>query len=126
MTYDNEFLEGLVKSGTMILISEIGDKTFFIAAIMAMRHSRLTVRPVPPIPAEFTRLVDATFDYHTDRKQVCAYLARLCAAAVAAGDVVVARDFSPLPRSGRTARARRPRLDHLAGTRLARCWPPCS
>ena len=56
MTYDNEFLEGLVKSGTMILISEIGDKTFFIAAIMAMRHSRLTVRPVPPIPAEFTRL----------------------------------------------------------------------
>ena len=39
-----EFLEGLVKSGTMILISEIGDKTFFIAAIMAMRHPRTTVR----------------------------------------------------------------------------------
>ena len=38
-----EFAEGLVKSGTMILISEIGDKTFFIAAIMAMRHSRATV-----------------------------------------------------------------------------------
>ena len=45
MTHDNEFLEGLVKSGMMILLSEIGDKTFFIAAIMAMRHSRLTVRP---------------------------------------------------------------------------------
>jgi hypothetical protein len=43
-----EFLEGLVKSGTMILISEIGDKTFFIAAIMAMRHPRSTVRPVAP------------------------------------------------------------------------------
>mmetsp|Transcript_313 Transcript_313/g.1213 ORF Transcript_313/g.1213 Transcript_313/m.1213 type:complete len:127 (-) Transcript_313:158-538(-) len=43
MTLDNEFLEGLVKSGMMILLSEIGDKTFFIAAIMAMRHSRLTV-----------------------------------------------------------------------------------
>lgn len=27
----------------MMLVSEIGDKTFFIAAIMAMRHSRLTV-----------------------------------------------------------------------------------
>lgn len=40
-----EFLEGLFKSGTMILISEIGDKTFFIAAIMAMRHARTTVRP---------------------------------------------------------------------------------
>ena len=47
MTLDNEFLEGLVKSGMMILLSEIGDKTFFIAAIMAMRHSRLTVRPLP-------------------------------------------------------------------------------
>lgn len=47
MTHDNEFLEGLVKSGMMILLSEIGDKTFFIAAIMAMRHSRLTVRPLP-------------------------------------------------------------------------------
>ena len=34
------FLEGAVKSGTMILISEIGDKTFFIAAIMAMRCGR--------------------------------------------------------------------------------------
>ena len=40
----------------MILVSELGDETFIIAAIMAMRHSRLTVRPVPPIPAEFTRL----------------------------------------------------------------------
>jgi len=28
----------------MILASEIGDKTFFIAAILAMNHSRLTVR----------------------------------------------------------------------------------
>ena len=43
MTDAGEFLEGMVKSGTMILISEIGDKTFFIAAIMAMRHSRATV-----------------------------------------------------------------------------------
>ena len=43
MTSTAEFFEGAVKSGTMILISEIGDKTFFIAAIMAMRHSRATV-----------------------------------------------------------------------------------
>lgn len=27
----------------MIIVSELGDKTFFIAAIMAMRHSRSTV-----------------------------------------------------------------------------------
>ena len=43
MTSTATFLEGAVKSGTMILISEIGDKTFFIAAIMAMRHSRSVV-----------------------------------------------------------------------------------
>ena len=38
-------LQGFLKSWGMILASEIGDKTFFIAAIMAMKHSRLTVRP---------------------------------------------------------------------------------
>ena len=43
MSSTAEFFEGAVKSGTLILISEIGDKTFFIAAIMAMRHSRATV-----------------------------------------------------------------------------------
>lgn len=39
------FIEGFLKSWGVILASEIGDKTFFIAAIMAMRHARLTVRP---------------------------------------------------------------------------------
>ncbi|KAF8122980.1 hypothetical protein EV363DRAFT_1358214 [Boletus edulis] len=33
----------LIRSFTMILFSEIGDKTFLIAAILAMRHSRLLV-----------------------------------------------------------------------------------
>ncbi|CAM6095368.1 unnamed protein product [Calypogeia fissa] len=32
--------EGFVKATAMILVSEIGDKTFFIAALMAMRHPR--------------------------------------------------------------------------------------
>jgi hypothetical protein len=36
--------EGFLRSASMILASEIGDKTFFIAAILAMNHSRLTVR----------------------------------------------------------------------------------
>jgi putative Ca2+/H+ antiporter (TMEM165/GDT1 family) len=36
--------EGFLRSASMILASEIGDKTFFIAAIMAMSQSRLTVR----------------------------------------------------------------------------------
>ncbi|GFH30798.1 GDT1 family protein [Haematococcus lacustris] len=37
------FYEGFAKSFLTILISEIGDKTFFIAAVMAMRNPRTTV-----------------------------------------------------------------------------------
>merc|ERR1739838_84729 len=41
---DNEkFRDGMVSSFTMILLAEIADKTFFIAAIMAMRYSKLVV-----------------------------------------------------------------------------------
>jgi len=36
-------LEVFVRSFMMIIFSEIGDKTFLIAAILAMRHSRLAV-----------------------------------------------------------------------------------
>ncbi|CAL1530891.1 unnamed protein product [Lymnaea stagnalis] len=34
---------GFIASLSVIIVSELGDKTFFIAAIMAMTHSRLTV-----------------------------------------------------------------------------------
>lgn len=36
-------IHAFVAAFSVILVSEIGDKTFFIAAIMAMRHPRLTV-----------------------------------------------------------------------------------
>jgi len=36
-------LEALVRSFAMIIFSEIGDKTFLIAAILAMRHPRIVV-----------------------------------------------------------------------------------
>lgn len=36
-------VQGFLKSWGMILVSEIGDKTFFIAAIMAMKNPRSTV-----------------------------------------------------------------------------------
>ncbi|KAK7196475.1 membrane protein [Novymonas esmeraldas] len=36
-------LDGFLSSLSMILVSEIGDKTFFIACLMAMRHPKLTV-----------------------------------------------------------------------------------
>lgn len=38
-----DFLPAFISSVSMILVSEIGDKTFFIAAIMAMRHNRIVV-----------------------------------------------------------------------------------
>lgn len=40
---DVHFGQAFIASLSMILVSELGDKTFFIAAIMAMQHSRLTV-----------------------------------------------------------------------------------
>lgn len=40
---DLGFIHAFVASLSVIIVSELGDKTFFIAAIMAMRHSRLVV-----------------------------------------------------------------------------------
>ena len=37
------FVHAFVASLSVIIVSELGDKTFFIAAILAMRHSRITV-----------------------------------------------------------------------------------
>lgn len=37
------FIHGFVAAVSVIIVSELGDKTFFIAAIMAMRHPRITV-----------------------------------------------------------------------------------
>jgi len=38
-----EFTPAFMASFLMILVSEVGDKTFFIAAVMAMKNARLTV-----------------------------------------------------------------------------------
>lgn len=42
-TLDYSFLHAFIASISVIIVSELGDKTFFIAAIMAMRHSRLII-----------------------------------------------------------------------------------
>ena len=42
-TVTNNFVSATMNSLFMILVTEIGDKTFFIAAILAMRHGRLVV-----------------------------------------------------------------------------------
>jgi len=41
--WSNVSLEGFWASFSMIIVSEIGDKTFFIAAVLAMKHSRFIV-----------------------------------------------------------------------------------
>eukprot|EP01061_Rhynchopus_euleeides_P009994 TRINITY_DN19317_c0_g1_i1.p1 TRINITY_DN19317_c0_g1~~TRINITY_DN19317_c0_g1_i1.p1 ORF type:complete len:292 (+),score=91.13 TRINITY_DN19317_c0_g1_i1:46-921(+) len=41
--YSGSWTEGFVASWFMILVSEIGDKTFFIACLMAMRNDRTVV-----------------------------------------------------------------------------------
>uniref|UniRef100_A0A915CH04 GDT1 family protein n=1 Tax=Parascaris univalens TaxID=6257 RepID=A0A915CH04_PARUN len=42
-TADVSFYHAILASFSVIIVSELGDKTWFIAAIMAMRHSRLTI-----------------------------------------------------------------------------------
>ena len=37
------FIHAFIAALSVIIVSEIGDKTFFIAAILAMKHSRLIV-----------------------------------------------------------------------------------
>ncbi len=39
----NTFFNATMNSLFLILATELGDKTFFIAAVLAMRHARLTV-----------------------------------------------------------------------------------
>jgi putative Ca2+/H+ antiporter (TMEM165/GDT1 family) len=39
----NNFINATINSLMMILVTEIGDKTFFIAAVLAMRNGRLIV-----------------------------------------------------------------------------------
>lgn len=39
----NDNVQALIQAFSMIIVSEIGDKTFLIAAILAMRHPRITV-----------------------------------------------------------------------------------
>merc|ERR1719290_937701 len=40
---DDDFIHGFLAALSVIIVSELGDKTFFIAAIMAMKNPRLTV-----------------------------------------------------------------------------------
>ena len=43
LSVSQAFVHAFVASISVIIVSELGDKTFFIAAIMAMKHARSTV-----------------------------------------------------------------------------------
>ncbi|XP_075234633.1 putative divalent cation/proton antiporter TMEM165 isoform X2 [Lycorma delicatula] len=57
------FLHAFVASLSVIVVSEIGDKTFFIAAIMAMKHSRLTVFAGAISALAFMTVLSVVFGY---------------------------------------------------------------
>jgi len=62
---DDRFLHGFLASLSVIIVSELGDKTFFIAAIMAMKHSRLTVFSGAVISLAIMHVMASFFGYAT-------------------------------------------------------------
>ena len=56
-----KFLEGFAKSASMIVLSEIGDKTFFIAALLAVRHARAVVQKALAAPCGRVKIKTKSF-----------------------------------------------------------------
>jgi len=72
LKYDNSgvlqksgFVSGFVSSLSMIIVSELGDKTFFIAAVMAMKHPRVTVFSGAITALAFMTILSALFGFVT-------------------------------------------------------------
>ncbi|EDO28717.1 predicted protein, partial [Nematostella vectensis] len=59
------FIHGFAAAISMIIVSELGDKTFFIAAIMSMRHSRLVVFSGAMMALGFMTILSAVLGYAT-------------------------------------------------------------
>ncbi|XP_034036395.1 transmembrane protein 165 [Thalassophryne amazonica] len=59
------FIHAFVASISVIIVSELGDKTFFIAAIMAMRYSRLTVLAGAMLALGLMTCLSVLFGYAT-------------------------------------------------------------
>ncbi|XP_034249767.1 transmembrane protein 165 isoform X2 [Thrips palmi] len=57
------FIHAFVAAISVIVVSELGDKTFFIAAIMAMRHPRLTVFLGAASALAFMTVLSAVFGW---------------------------------------------------------------
>ncbi|KAJ7986484.1 hypothetical protein DPEC_G00340360 [Dallia pectoralis] len=62
---DLGFIHAFVAAISVIVVSELGDKTFFIAAIMAMRYNRLTVLLGAMLALGFMTCLSVMFGYAT-------------------------------------------------------------
>ncbi|XP_048879045.1 transmembrane protein 165 isoform X1 [Brienomyrus brachyistius] len=62
---DLGFIHGFAASFSVIIVSELGDKTFFIAAIMAMRYNRLTVLAGAILALSLMTCLSVLFGYAT-------------------------------------------------------------
>ncbi|KAK7081528.1 hypothetical protein SK128_024019 [Halocaridina rubra] len=60
---DLNFMHAFVAALSMIIVTELGDKTFFIAAIMAMNHPRLTVFAGAMTALTIMHVLSAMFGY---------------------------------------------------------------
>ncbi|KAK3860363.1 hypothetical protein Pcinc_033581 [Petrolisthes cinctipes] len=57
------FMHAFVAALSMIIVTELGDKTFFIAAIMAMNHPRVTVFTGAMLALTVMHIMSAFFGY---------------------------------------------------------------
>lgn len=62
---DDDFLHGFLASLSVIIVSELGDKTFFIAAILAMKNPRLTVFAGAILSLAMMHVLASFFGYAT-------------------------------------------------------------
>lgn len=62
---DLGFIHAFVAAISVIIVSELGDKTFFIAAIMAMRYNRLTVLAGAMLALALMTCLSVLFGYAT-------------------------------------------------------------
>jgi len=62
---DDAFIHGFLAALSVIIVSELGDKTFFIAAIMAMKNPRLTVFAGAITSLAFMHVMASFFGYAT-------------------------------------------------------------
>lgn len=67
---NNDFIHGLTASFAVIMVSEIGDKTFFIACILAMKYSRSVVFAGAMLALGSMHTLSCTFNLISDSNSI--------------------------------------------------------